>query len=300
MFYYSVSGLQIEAPHVEGAESVLTPEALAFLVDLERHFGAERAAPAGAPRRAAGAARRRRAAGLPARDRGDPRGRLEGRARSRPTCSTAASRSPARSTARWSSTRSTPARAASWPTSRTPPRPPGTHHRGPAQPPRRRPRRDRLRRSPSGKAYRLNEQTAALLVRPRGWHLPRSTCWSTASPSPARLFDFGLYLFHNAQGPAGQGHRPLLLPAQAREPSRGPALERRLRRWPSASSGCRSGTIKATVLIETILAAFEMDEILYELRDHIGGPQLRPLGLHLQLHQEVPQPAESCCPTARW
>jgi hypothetical protein len=71
------------------------------------------------------------------------------------------------------------------------------------------------------------------------------------------------------------------------EPSRGAAVERRLRERPGAL-GVPQGTIKATVLIETILAAFEMDEILYELRDH-SRPQLRPLGLHLQLHQEVPR-----------
>ena len=59
------------------------------------------------------------------------------------------------------------------------------------------------------------------------------------------------------------------------------------------------GTIRATVLIETILAAFEMDEILYELRDHSAGPELRALGLHLQLHQEIPHRAAiSCCRTA--
>ena len=64
--------------------------------------------------------------------------------------------------------------------------------------------------------------------------------------------------------------------------------------------GMPRGTIKATVLIETILAAFEMDEILYELREHSRRAQLRALGLHLQLHQEIPQPsATSCCRTAR-
>ena len=64
--------------------------------------------------------------------------------------------------------------------------------------------------------------------------------------------------------------------------------------------GIPHGTIRATVLIETILAAFEMDEILYELREHSRRPELRPLGLHLQLHQEIPHRTRiSACPIAR-
>ena len=64
--------------------------------------------------------------------------------------------------------------------------------------------------------------------------------------------------------------------------------------------GIPTGTIRATVLIETILAAFEMDEILWELRDALGRPELRTVGLHLQLHQEIPEPPRlSSCPTAR-
>jgi malate synthase len=86
-------------------------------------------------------------------------------------------------------------------------------------------------------------------------------------PVSASLFDFGLYFFHNARELLERGQRPVLLPAEAREPPRGAALERRLRARPGgARHPARHDP--ATVLIETILAAFEMDEILYELRDH--------------------------------
>ena len=113
---------------------------------------------------------------------------------------------------------------------------------------------------------------AVLMVRPRGWHLPEEHLdSSTASRSSGALFDFGLYFFHNAQGRARARHAAPFLPAQAREPSRGAALERGLRPRRAARSACPSGTIKATVLIETLPAAFEMDEILYELRDHMAG-----------------------------
>ena len=108
------------------------------------------------------------------------------------------------------------------------------------------------------------------MVRPRGWHLPRSTCSSTASRSPASLFDFGLFFFHNARELLDAGHGPVLLPAKMES-----HLEARL--WNDVfvhaqdALGLPRGTIKATVLIETLPAAFEMDEILYELREHSAG-----------------------------
>ena len=90
------------------------------------------------------------------------------------------------------------------------------------------------------------------------------------APVAGALFDFGLYFFHNAKRTDRRRHRPLFLPAEDGEPSRGAALERGLRL--RASEARRAdGTIKATVLIETLPAAFEMDEILYEMRDHIAG-----------------------------
>lgn len=117
--------------------------------------------------------------------------------------------------------------------------------------------------SPEGKKYKLNEKTAVLLVRPRGWHLVEKNVLIDNKPCPASLFDFGLYFFHNAKNPY------FYLPKLENH------LEARL--WNDVfveaqkELGIPVGTIKVTVLIETILAAFEMDEILYELRDHCVG-----------------------------
>ena len=121
-----------------------------------------------------------------------------------------------------------------------------------------------------GKEYRLNENVAVLVVRPRGWHLDEKHVQVDGRPVSASLFDFGLYLFHNAARLLELGTGPYFYL---------PKLENHLeaRLWNDVFSmaqerlGLPPGTIKATVLIETILAAFEMDEILYELRDHITG-----------------------------
>ena len=95
--------------------------------------------------------------------------------------------------------------------------------------------------SPEGKTYRLNEQTATLLVRPRGWHLVESGVLVDGVPVSASLFDFGLYLFHNGRRAAAAGERAVPLPAEAREPRRGPAVERRVRACPGRRSGSRAG-----------------------------------------------------------
>ena len=135
--------------------------------------------------------------------------------------------------------------------------------------------RDAIRRriefvSPEGKAYRLNETTAVLFVRPRGWHLPEKHMRVDGAPVSGGLFDFGLYFFHNAKELIARGSGPYFY-----LPKLEGHLEARL--WNDAfvmaerELGVPQGTIKATVLIETILAAFEMDEILYELRDHSAG-----------------------------
>jgi malate synthase len=124
--------------------------------------------------------------------------------------------------------------------------------------------------SPDGKAYALNAQTATLLVRPRGWHLPEKHVLVDGKPISASLFDFGLYFFHNAKSLLARGTGPYFY-----LPKLESHLEARL--WNDVfvfaqeELGVPRGTIKATVLIETILAAFEMDEILYELRDHSAG-----------------------------
>ena len=124
--------------------------------------------------------------------------------------------------------------------------------------------------SPEGKQYRLNEQVATLFVRPRGWHLFEKHVEVGGGKVPGGLFDFGLYLFHNAKGTAAIGSGPYFY-----LPKLESHLEARLWaevfRFAEDTLGLARGTIKCTVLIETILAAFEIDEILSELREHIVG-----------------------------
>ncbi|HEX5395814.1 MAG TPA: malate synthase A [Candidatus Limnocylindria bacterium] len=135
--------------------------------------------------------------------------------------------------------------------------------------------RDAVRRAltftnPDGKPYALNDEIATLLVRPRGWHLDEAHVTVDGSPVSASLFDAGLYLFHNAAERLARGTAPYFY-----LPKLESHLEARL--WNDVfifaqdALGIPRGTIRATVLIETILAAFEMDEILYELREHASG-----------------------------
>jgi malate synthase len=121
-----------------------------------------------------------------------------------------------------------------------------------------------------GKDYRLDENISVLMVRPRGWHLQERHFEVDGEEMSASLFDFGLFFFHNARELLARGSGPYFyLPKMESH------LEARL--WNEVfvfaqeTLGIPRGTIKATVLIETVLAAFEMDEILYELRDHIVG-----------------------------
>jgi malate synthase len=124
--------------------------------------------------------------------------------------------------------------------------------------------------SPEGKEYRLNDKVATLLVRPRGWHLDERHVEVDGKPVSGSLFDFGLYFFHNAQRLLGKGSGPYFY-----LPKLESHVEARL--WNDVFNfaqddlGIPRGSIRATVLIETILAAFEMEEILYELRDHSSG-----------------------------
>jgi malate synthase len=124
--------------------------------------------------------------------------------------------------------------------------------------------------STEGKSYRIGERPAQLVVRPRGWHLVESHLLVDDVPVSASLFDAGLYLFHNATERVAQGTAPYFYL---------PKLEshHEARLWndvfvhAQSALGIPRGTIRATVLIETIAAAFEMDEILYELREHAAG-----------------------------
>ncbi len=121
-----------------------------------------------------------------------------------------------------------------------------------------------------GKQYRLGAQPATLMVRPRGWHLVERHALVDDEPVSASLFDFGLYLFHNHRELAGRGTGPYFY-----LPKLESHLEARL--WNDVFEyaqrrlGIARGTIKATVLVENVLAAFEMDEILWELRCHSAG-----------------------------
>lgn len=122
----------------------------------------------------------------------------------------------------------------------------------------------------SQKEYQLNPQTATLMVRPRGWHMEESHLTVDGTPVSASLFDFGLYFYHNAKCLLEQGSGPYFY-----LPKLESYLEARL--WDHvfvfAQNYCRIpyGSIKATVLIETILASFQLHEILWELRDHSAG-----------------------------
>ncbi len=124
--------------------------------------------------------------------------------------------------------------------------------------------------NPDGRFYQLNENTATLMVRPRGWHLDESNFLVDGNAMPGGLFDFGLYFFHNAQAALEHGTGPYFY-----LPKLETHLEARL--WNDVfvhaqdALGIPQGTIKATVLIETILAVFEAEEILYELRQHSAG-----------------------------
>ena len=124
--------------------------------------------------------------------------------------------------------------------------------------------------SPQGKHYTLDADTATLLVRPRGWHLDEKHVHVDGEPISGGVFDFGLFFFHNAQTLIEKGTGPYFY-----LPKLESHLEARLWnevfRLAQMALGVPQGTIKATVLIETILAAFEMDEILYELRNHAAG-----------------------------
>jgi malate synthase len=135
--------------------------------------------------------------------------------------------------------------------------------------------RDAIRRTISftnenGKSYKLNDKVATLIVRPRGWHLDEKHVLIDGEPCSGGIFDFGLYFFHNAKELLARGSGPYFY-----IPKMEGHLEARL--WNDIfcmaqdDLGIPRGTIKATCLIETLLAAFEMDEILYEMKEHSAG-----------------------------
>ena len=261
-------GVEIVGPSVPGAEAVLTPDALMVVADLQRRFGPERAALL--------AARHARARDLAA-------GAL-------PDFLTATAG----------------IRSADW---QVAPAPAALEDRrveitGPAEPKMminalnsgarvfmadledalsptwanvvggQAALRDAVRRTleltTPEKSYRLGERLATLVVRPRGWHLDERHVLVDGQPVSASLFDFGLFLAHNGSEAAARGSGPFFYLAKL-EGHPEARLWNEVFVAGQAAIGLPTGTIRATVLIETILAAFEMDEILYELRDHAAG-----------------------------
>ncbi len=142
----------------------------------------------------------------------------------------------------------------------------------------------------SGKDYKLSAKPAVLLVRPRGWHLPEDHLVVDGQSMSGGLFDFGLYFFLNAKTLIATRHRPLFLPAQDGEPSRGAPVERGLR-------PCRADARHSGRHHQGDRADRDAARRLRDGRDHLraarphGRPQLRPLGLHLLVHQDAPQQA---------
>jgi malate synthase len=124
--------------------------------------------------------------------------------------------------------------------------------------------------NPDGRTYQLEPQTATLLVRPRGWHLDERHITIDGDPASGSLVDFGLYFFHNARELVERGTGPYFYLPKLQS-------HREARLWNDVFSYAQEaldiprGTVRATVLIETLPAAFEMEEILYELRDHAAG-----------------------------
>jgi malate synthase len=263
------AGIEITGPPVPGADEILTPDALAFLADLQRRFGRERVAllrareerqselDAGVvPDFPASTAEIRagdwRVAPAPA-DLDDRRVEITGPAE--PKMMINALNSGARVFMADLEDSLSP----TW-----------VNVVGGQAALRAAVRRELTFDSPEGKAYRLNDKLATLVVRPRGWHLIERHVLVDGVPISASLFDFGLYFFHNAAELLGRGAGPYFYL---------PKLEGRAeaRLWnevflhAQAALGIPRGSIRATVLIETILAAFEMDEILHELREHAAG-----------------------------
>ena len=143
--------------------------------------------------------------------------------------------------------------------------------------------------SDEGKVYALHadDELATIVVRPRGWHLDEKHILVDGKRASASLTDFALYMTTSAHKQLAKGKGPYFYLAKIES-------HEEARLWNDAFNiaqdalGIPRGTIRGTVLIETIPAAFEMEEILYELRDHSAGLQRGPLGLPVQRHQEVP------------
>ncbi|MEP6505722.1 MAG: malate synthase A, partial [Betaproteobacteria bacterium] len=262
------AGMQINAPIQPGFEKILTPEALAFVADLHRTFESRR--------QALLAARVERAARLDAGERPDflesTRGVREGDWKVAPLPAALACRrveitGPVEAKMVINAFNSG---ADSYMTDFEDSNAPKWENQIQGQVNLAAAIRRTLTLEQNGKSYKLNERIATLQVRPRGWHLDEKHVLVDGQRVSGGIFDFGLFLFHNAKEQIARGAGPFFyLPKMESH------LEARL--WNDLfvraqdQLGLPQGTIKATVLIETILAAFEMDEILYELREHSAG-----------------------------
>jgi len=124
--------------------------------------------------------------------------------------------------------------------------------------------------NPDGKEYALNDETATLMVRPRGWHLPERHALWKGEPASASLFDFGLFFFHNAHELLARGSGPYLYLPKLENHQEAHLWDLVFTRA-QKQLGLPHGTVRATVLVENVLAAFEMEEILWQLRAHSAG-----------------------------
>src|SRR2546421_1567209 len=125
-------------------------------------------------------------------------------------------------------------------------------------------------KNPDGREYKLNDEIATLVVRPRGWHLVERHLTIDGAPISGAVFDFGLYAFHNARRLLERGSAPYFYLPKMESHSEA-RLWNQIFDWTERELDLGSGTIKATVLVEVLPLAFEMEETLYELRDHSGG-----------------------------
>ncbi|MDP9265842.1 MAG: malate synthase A [Chloroflexota bacterium] len=150
-------------------------------------------------------------------------------------------------------------------------------------------------RNPDGRAYTLNEKTATLVVRPRGWHLMEKHLHVDGGPVAGAFMDFGLYSFHNARRLLDRGTAPYFyLPKlEGRHEAR---FWNDIFRFSQDALGIPQGTIKATVLIEVFTSAFEMEEILYELREHSGGLNAGRWDYIFSVIKKFPQRADFMLP----
>ena len=175
----------------------------------------------------------------------------------------------------------------------------GEHRRRAAQPARRRARNDLARHRRTARATGSNDETATLVVRPRGWHLlERHVAGRRRARSRRACSTSGCTCFHNARELLDARHRAVLLPARSSRATSRRACGTRSSCSPRTSSDIPRGTIRATVLIETILAAFEMDEILYELREHSAGLNAGRWDYIFSVDQEARADASAARPRA--